>query len=75
MRNLLLLATAAIILTSAPSASFAQSSCASRCVDVCTKRGATGSMMGFCQSKCSSNCEMQKAENADKGKTKSKKQQ
>ena len=48
---------------------FAQD-CTAKCTKVCQARGAQGSGMSFCQSKCNSNCEMEKA---NKSSTKPKK--
>jgi hypothetical protein len=48
---------------------FAQD-CSARCMKFCQARGAQGSGMGACQSKCNSNCEIEKS---NKGAAKPKK--
>jgi hypothetical protein len=46
----------------------AQKSCPDRCVKVCQDRGATGSMMNACITRCTSGCEQTRSENKSKPK-------
>src|SRR5947209_6605648 len=59
--KLLLPAIAGLLVVSSTGAFAQGNSCAEGCVQYCQKRGATGSMMSLCQSKCTSNCNMDKA--------------
>jgi hypothetical protein len=43
-------------------------SCQDRCLKTCQQRGATGSMMNLCMTRCSSGCEQTKSENKPKQK-------
>ena len=58
------------VVTAASSTDAFAQDCSARCMKFCQARGSQGSNLTFCQSKCTSNCEIEKA---NKGAGKSKK--